>query len=180
MKKNINNNKIDYLEIYRQAHNNAIGLLQESKLLFDNKYYPRAYFLAYTALEEISKSQHAADVYTGFSKEEDFIKSFAHHRRKIKRVTWAYLDANSSFYNQVWLGPNIDDVEKIAPAKPLWKKRLDSLYVGINSDKIRFPANKIRRNDALGIIHIVETALHQIWDMVENWGHQIGTKGFMK
>ena len=43
----------DYLEIYRAAHNNAADLLREAELLFDNKYFARAYVLAFTALEEI-------------------------------------------------------------------------------------------------------------------------------
>jgi AbiV family abortive infection protein len=35
--------------------------------------YARAFFLAFTALEEISKSQLAADVVTGFMSEDEFL-----------------------------------------------------------------------------------------------------------
>jgi len=66
--------KDNYLEIYRVAHNNASDLLEEAELLFNHKYFARAYALAFTALEEISKSQFAADVFTDLCKEEDFNK----------------------------------------------------------------------------------------------------------
>lgn len=61
--------KEKFLELYRIAHNNAVDLLAEAEILFANKKYARAYFLAFTGLEEIAKSQLAADVFTGFIKE---------------------------------------------------------------------------------------------------------------
>jgi AbiV family abortive infection protein len=127
-----------------------------------------------------SKSQHAADVYTGHSKEEDFRKSYRKHQDKIDRIAWAHLDANSYPDNLIWLGPDIDDVEKIAPSEPLWKKRLASLYIDIDDVGITSPNDKITENDAREIIHIVNVALKRIWEITEYWGHQIGTKGFMK
>src|ERR1035441_1349050 len=50
-----------YLTLHRAAHNNAIDLLAEAEILFERERYSRAYSLAFTALEEISKSQLAAD-----------------------------------------------------------------------------------------------------------------------
>lgn len=167
-----------YWEIYRQSHNNAAALLTEARLLFENGHYARAYFLAYTALEEISKSQHAADVYTGYSNEVDFDRSFAKHNLKIMRVGWAYYEAKD--HPTSWIGPDLDDVEHIVVEEPLWKKRQDSMYVGLLDSKVITPKSSITKKDARGIIHILETALEQIIQMTEYWGHQIGTKGFMK
>jgi len=173
--------KLDYFEIYRRAHKNAADLLKESKILFDNKCYPRAYFLAYTALEEISKSQYAADVFTNFSKEEDFHKSYKSYQDKIGRIIWAHNDANSYPHNRIWLGPDIDDVVMIAPSEPLWEKRQNSLYVGFEHNNLNIPQEKITENDAMEIIHIVDTAFERIWEVSgEFGGNQIGTKGFMK
>lgn len=136
--------------------------------------------MAFTSLEEISKSQFAADVFTNFSKEEDFVNFYRNHKEKIERIGWAHYDANSYPHNIIWVGPDRDDVEKIEASKPLFEKRNNSLYVGINGDAIVLPKNEIIENDVKEILHIVETAFQRIWEMIEYWGHNIGTKGFMK
>jgi AbiV family abortive infection protein len=46
-----------FLALYRAAHNNDVDLIQEAEVLFEHGRYRRAYALAFTALEEISKSQ---------------------------------------------------------------------------------------------------------------------------
>jgi len=56
------NKKLNFYSIHASTHNNAIELLSEAEILFEKKRYARAYFLAFTGLEEISKSQLAADV----------------------------------------------------------------------------------------------------------------------
>ena len=174
--------KVEYLKLYNAALNNAKDLKREAEILFENKAYARAYFLSYSALEEISKSQFAADVYTGFEKEEKFINFYRNHNKKMNRMKWAHLDANDSHYNLKWIGPGKDDMEQINVDAPKFKKRSESLYVDVdfNKNNILIPEKEISKDDAEGIIHIVDVALYQIWDMTENWGHQIGTKGFMK
>lgn len=176
-----NKKKCDYFEIHKQAHANAAELLKEAKILFDNKCYPRAYFLAYTALEELSKSQHAADVFTDFSKERDFNESYKNHHDKIERIRWAHNDAIAWPHNFIWLGPDIDDFEKIAPSEPSWEKRQNSLYVGADHSNINIPKKEITQDDAREIIHIIDTAFERIWEVSgEFGGNQIGTRGFMK
>jgi AbiV family abortive infection protein len=172
--------KLDYFEIYKKAHKNAIELLKEAKILFEKECYSRAYFLAFTALEEISKSQFAADVYTSFSKEEDFLSFYRNHKDKIKRINWAHYDANSYPHNTIWIGPDRDDVEIIEASKPLFKKRNNSLYVGIENTKIILPDEEIKEKDVKEIIHIADVAFERIWEVTEYWGNNIGTKGFMK
>ena len=174
--------KTEYFDIYISAYNNALDLLSEAKILFDNKCFPRAYFLAFTALEEISKSQIAADVYTGLVTEEEFIQQYREHEAKINRMAWAHEDANSSPHCYRWVGPDRDDVEEIVSRMPKLKRRMNSLYVGLNLKDMKpiLPEEKITKEDAKGIIHIVDVALFKIMEMTEYWGHQIGTKGFMK
>jgi len=175
--------KNDYLEIYKTAHNNAADLLREAELLFDHKYFARTYASAFTAIEEISKSQFAADVFTGLCKEDDFNNFYRDHRSKIERVAWAHLDANSYPHNMKWVGPDVDDVERINPQEPDFQKRQDSLYVGIDfkNQKIIRPIEQITEADAKEMLRIVEVALDRIWEVSgEFGGNQIGTKGFMK
>ena len=175
--------KNDYLEIYRVAHNNAADLLREAELLFDHKYFARAYVLAFTALEEIQKSQFAADVFTGLCAEREFEKFYRDHKRKIERVIWAHADANSYPHNLKWVGPDIDDLERIVSQEPDFGKRLDALYVGVDfkNQKIIKPEEQITDKDAKEMMRLVEVALERIWEVSgEFGGNQIGTKGFMK
>jgi len=175
--------KIDFLEIYRTAHNNAADLLREAELLFEHKHFARAYALAFTAIEEISKSQFAADVFTGLQKEEDFEKFYRNHKEKIGRIAWAHLDANSYTHNLKWVGPDVDDLERINPKEPCFDKRQDALYIGVDfqNRKIIKPEEQVSEADAKEMIRIVEVALERIWEVSgEFGGNQIGTKGFMK
>lgn len=173
--------KIDFYRIYVEAHNNASDLLREAEILFEKEKYARAYFLAYTGLEEISKSQMAADVATGFIKEDVFWKHYRKHDSKISGVEWAHVDANTPPYNKVWFGPDVDDVEGISPSEPIWEKRQKSLYVDVNNDLLISPKEQITPDDARDIMHILSTALYRIWEVSgEFGGNQIGTKGFMK
>ena len=172
-----------FLEIYNAGNKNASDLLKCAGILCNKGHFPQAYFLAYTALEEISKSQFSADVFTGMEKEEEFIKFFRNHRDKITNIDWAHCDATSYPYKYKWTGPDIDDVEEMNPDKPLFNKRQSALYVDIdflNSLVIK-PVDVIEEKDARDIIHIVEVALQRIWEITgEFGGMQIGTKGFMK
>lgn len=175
--------KNNFLEIYRVAHNNAADLLREAELLYDNKCSARAYALAFTALEEISKSQFAADVFTGLYTEEEFKEFYRDHKRKIERTKWAHEDANSYPHNLKWIGPDVDDIERMPPQEPNFHKRQGALYVGIDFDKkkITKPIEQISDTDAREMIRVVEVALERIWEVSgEFGGNQIGTKGFMK
>ncbi len=170
-----------YHKIYASAHNNAIDLLREAELLFGNKAYPRAYAIAYTAIEEISKSQFAADVYTGLHTEEEFRDFYRSHSRKLDRVQWVHKDANSWPYNLRWIGPDQDDVERIAPGQPVFSKRQGSMYVDadFSNMSVASPSESVSEKDAKEMIQLVEVAINRIVDVEEEQG-RIGTKGFMK
>ena len=171
-----------YYKIYSSAHKNAFDLYNEAELLYEHKHYPRAYALAFTALEEISKSQFAADVATRFENESDFKKFYRDHNKKIKRMGWAHLDANSYQYQRRWRGPDHEDIEILSPEEPFFDKRQNAMYVDVNFDDetVVSPGYEISAQDAREIIHVVEIALQRIWETTEYWGHQIGTKGFLK
>lgn len=79
----------EYLPLYKIAHNNAGVLLSEAEILLERGKYIRAFFLGLTALEEIAKSQLAADVFTGFPVRRNF------------RITTAVTQRRSAG----WLGP---------------------------------------------------------------------------
>ena len=66
----------------------------QAEVLFERKNFARAYFLAFTGLEEIAKSQLAADVLTGYIEEKVFWEYFKNHKKKIGRMVWASLDAD--------------------------------------------------------------------------------------
>ncbi len=160
-----------FYQLYVASHNNAVSLLKEAEILFANKCYSRAYSLAFTALEEISKSQLAADVYTELIPEQDFQDAYRDHRAKIKRMAWATADAKRYF--------SVDG-ELIEVEEPTFASRNDAMYVNLRDGKIVAPSNVIGLEAAKGIIHTVDVALQRITEMTDLWGHQIGTKGFMK
>jgi AbiV family abortive infection protein len=172
-----------FLKIYNAGNKNATDLLKAAEVLCAKGHFPQAYALAFTALEEISKSQFAADVFTRLQTEEKFKKFYRNHIEKITGVGWAHHDANSYPHKYKWVGPDMDDVEEMNPDKPLFKKRQDALYVDIDfsAETISQPGQLVSEKDARDIIHIGEVALERIGEITgELGGMQIGTKGFMK
>jgi hypothetical protein len=57
---------------------------------------------------------------------------------------------------------------------------MDAMYVSINGQVVISPSDVISPEPARGIIHTGKVAIQRIWEVTEYWGHQIGTKGFMK
>jgi len=161
-----------FLALYHSALANAGELVTEAEILFEAGKFARAYMLAFTALEEISKSQLAADVFTGFITEAEFLEHYRDHKKKIGRMAWATEDAK--WYLDEPDGQYVDvDAPKVM-------NRMDALYVSLQGNRVISPSEIIGRHDARGIIHTVNVALQRILETTEVWGHQIGTKGFMK
>ena len=162
-----------YLEIYQASLGESIKLLGEAELLLENESYERAYFLGFSSLEEISKSQMAADVFTGLMKEEEFQKNYTKHNKKISRIEWIKLDGNS-------LPQFSGDGIKIMNFD--FNKKLKSMYVDSNFDlkKLSTPSESVSKSDAENIIKAVKVGLSRIYEVTIENGEQIGTKGFMK
>ena len=70
-----------YLQTYFASLDQAYKLLEEAELLYKNESFHRAFFLGISALEEISKSQMAADVYTGLLNEDHFKSAYKDHKK---------------------------------------------------------------------------------------------------
>ena len=156
--------------MYVAAHNNALKLLEEAELLLENNSFARAFMLAFSGLEEIAKSQLAADVYTGYITEADFKSHFTDHKKKIGRVLWATLDANEhSLYTE----------EELEALHPKFKDRSAALYCDFSNGKVTSPDDVITKDDATRIIMTLETAITRIVEVEHSQGI-MGTKGFMK
>ena len=162
----------EFLALYNASLKNATELLAEAEILFEREKFARAYVLAFTALEEISKSQLAADVFTGLITDEEFNECFRDHRKKIERMAWATEDAK---HYLAMPEEHYIEVQEITFAS-----RQSALFVGFKNEKIVSPSAVIGREAARSIIHTAQGAIQRIIEMVEFWGHQIGTKGFMK
>lgn len=163
------------LGVYSACLAEAKSLYSDAKLLFDNSSYKRAYFLGLSALEEISKSQLAADVYTGYIEEDKFKKSYRDHKAKIERVEWIKIDGNDIPMYHLESAPiEIQSFDYI--------KKLKSLYVDVDfkTGNISIPSKAIDRQDALSVLRAIEVGFNRIYEVTIKEGEQIGTKGFMK
>ncbi|MBK7808831.1 MAG: AbiV family abortive infection protein [Saprospiraceae bacterium] len=162
-----------YLGIYQASLSESVKLLGEAELLLENESYERAYFLGFASLEEISKSQMAADVFTGIMKEEDFQKDYTKHNKKISRVEWIKIDGNSL---PQFTGDGIEIMNFD------FSKKLKSMYVDSDFDlkKLSTPSESVSKSDAENIIKAVKVGLSRIYEVTIENGEQIGTKGFMK
>jgi len=154
----------EYQQLYRVANNNALDLLAEAKILFGMGRYAGAFFLAFAALEEISKSQLAADVVTEFISEDEFLDHYRCHPKKIGRMAWATEEA------QRYLDMDLQH--------PDISSRANALYVSLKDKKVQTPTDAITKEDAQGIIRTAEVALDSITTN-DFMGYAIGSKGFM-
>jgi AbiV family abortive infection protein len=148
------NSKDSFLKVYTAAHNNAVDLLSEAEILFEKGKYARAYFLAFTGLEEIAKSQLAADVFTSFTEESEFWKVFRDHKKKIGRMAWASMDAEQylDLEKETYL-----DIERPTPVR-----RMHGLYVHFDEGNVKSPKDLINEADARAIIHTLRVAIDRI------------------
>ena len=127
--------------------------------------YARAFFLAFTALEEISKSQLPADVVTEFISEDEFLDHYRCHPKKIERMAWVTEEA------QRYLDIDLQH--------PDISSRANALYsLSIKDKKVQTPTDAITKEDAQGIIRTAEVALDSITTN-DFMGYAIGSKGFM-
>ena len=153
------------LGTYKRADENAIALLEEARFLADKGRFARAFALAATALEEIGKSQYAADVYTGFIAPDDFEKNLRNHRHKTRYAGRAVL---SGGLQRPLLGDE-------TAAKKIFERRNEALYAS--------PANKVEDDDfghdAATMIDYGEAWIERIRSQ-EEISERIGTKAFLK
>lgn len=153
------------LDTYRWARRNAVRLLEEARILTDAGRHARAFALAATSLEEIGKSQYAADVHTGFVSYEHFDRAIRDHTFKS-----AYQARGVELAAEVT--PVLMD-EAMGPT--LFARRNESLYAS--------PSGEIEdsdfEQDARVLIGYCEAWLRRIHRQ-ESMAERIGTKAFLK
>src|ERR1700704_465305 len=138
----------EFLALYNASLKNAAELTEEAEILFEREKYARAYALAFTALEEISKSQLAADVFTELISDEEFQECFRDHRKKIARMAWATEDAKRYLA--------MPEEDHIAIEEPTFVNRMDAMYVGFKEAKVASPSDVIDRDAARSIVHTAQ------------------------
>jgi len=143
--------------------------LNEAELLLNNGHYPRAFFLALTAFEEIGKSQIVADYYTRCVAKEEFEKAFKDHKLKIA-FHERYIDIESG-----------DLTYDRNTARELYEKRLQALYVQCNSElDSQRPSEMITKIDAQHVIDQVKQEFNE--SISAEWlnSPRIGSKASFK
>lgn len=153
------------LDTYRRAGDNAASLLEEAHILSSVGRHSRAFALAATALEEIGKSQYAADVYTGFIPHEGFETNIRDHRLKT-----GY--ANRVVQFGTIIEPFLRDKDT---AETVFQRRNDSLYASSSN----MPDDAVFEDDAHTMIDYCEAWLDRIRRQ-EEIAERIGTRAFLK
>lgn len=161
--------KMEYIDLYKACLKESYDLISEAQLLFDNKFYPRAYFLAFSALEEIAKSQLAADVFTGLKCEEAYHIIQNNHQKKVDRVEW--IRVNLITINE--------DLSRLTSTFDCGKK-FRVMYPELIDGVVVRPEDNVTPEEVENLIKAGLLGLQEIYNVTICDGNQIGTKGFMK
>lgn len=165
--------KMELLELYDACMNNAHGLINEAKLLLDNKHYARAFFLALTSFEEIGKGQMVADYFNDCITEEEFGNSFRDHSIKMS-------------YNNRYISIPTDSKEPARleyhpkNSKAFVEARMSALYVHYKGKYIpSTPEQQVDKKLAQTMIRRVEEEISSI-NFALYLNQRIGSKGLFK
>ena len=161
------------LDLYSACLKNASELLEEAVLLLSNGHHPRAYFLAYTAMEELGKSQVVADYFYDMVSKAEFEAAFRDHRFKA-----AYVKR----YVQITDNHKGDWFIEYDPRSTghYTQERNRSLYIEHLPDHTpQFPVQMISPESANELIAAAKEYLSEIIKM-EHITERIGTKAFTK
>lgn len=161
------------LRLYYACLENARGLLEEAELLLQRGSVARAFALAFTAYEEIGKSQVVADFYNDQVAESEFASAFCLHALKL-----AYLERVVHLSGGPFPEGTIEyDVRKL---NLLTARRNDALYVNrVNGFEPQAPADIITADQAREMIDAGYKEIESIaW--AEELNGRIGSKGLFK
>jgi len=160
------------VNLYRACQNNAIGLLEDSRILLDKKRYSSAYFMAFTAKEEMHKGGIVADYANGYLTRNEFAKAFYDHNFKISYGGFRFAlkdDGVVVKFNK--LGQEM--------AHSL-KHRTDSLYVSFGQNFVpQLPGEKINRKLVAKLIETIEDEFEEIIQN-EYFTSRIGSDAYLK
>ena len=165
--------KLWVLDLYAACLSNARDLLQEAELLVSHGHAPRAYFLAFTALEELGKSQVVADYFNGLVSDAEFDAAFRDHAFKAAYIN-RYVQIPKDL-DQEWF----IEYDKGA-AKRHVVDRGRALYIERKPDNApQLPKEEISIANAQELIASARKYLQAIQRM-EYLTERIGTKAFTK
>lgn len=156
----------EVLSVFNASRDNLSDLITEAKLLFEHGHHPRSFFTSVLALEELGKSQLAADYYSGIISKDEYDKAFRSHPTKTSYAERKMLFDNGGktrLYYDVELGRMIEGA------------RQSSLYVSASST----PKAVITQSHAKKILEIVEKRFDEI--LHAEWlNGRIGSKAIFK
>ncbi|MGI6005477.1 MAG: AbiV family abortive infection protein [Christensenellales bacterium] len=156
---------------------NIASLIEESQVLLENGFYPRAFLLGYMALEEMGKLLLVSDCITGVASENEMKKGFHDHNHKV-----------GYWHNTCELIP--DPSRKTTEAtikysgdrfKYLFEMRNKSAYVNYVGDdySVCSPQREITEENAIEMLNHVSKGFTKLL-MFEDINERIGSKAFYK
>lgn len=155
------------LTVFHTSKANSRKLLEEARLLLENKSYARAIALAIMSYEELGKSQIAADYYTGILPEAEYNKAFKAHRKTAYANRYAAIGNHEKVKHGYFVDNSI--------AKTLEAIRQSALYV----DEDNNPSDNFNEGDASLIINKIDQH-HRAIDYAEWLNDRIGSKALFK
>ena len=152
-------------EMYVACWNNAVDLLNEAKLLYQNGRYARSVALGISAWEELGKSQIAADYYSGVVSDLIYNEAFRNHGAKTSYLVRTGVAGLGNF--TVATQPEI--------GKRLEKIRQNALYVSETNE----PKEVFKKEHAEFVHERVKEHLEYI-RFAEEFNGRIGSKALFK
>lgn len=161
-----------YTELGRAAFENAVALLEDSRILFKNGRYQRAYVLAVLAMEELAKFVLCKAYVTGYVTDQS-LRSFGGFERVIrshfpKQVTFLFTRAlKTSGITLLFLGIswNLTMKARAAGAREagvfdiVERTKQDALYVDLREGKVIVPENQVGEKKTYELMKEVEEAI---------------------
>jgi len=161
------------LDLHDACLRNARELLDEATQLLEHGHAARAYFIAFTALEEFGKSQIAADYFSEMVSDNEFIAAFRDHRMKLAYIERVVTVPDHP--NGPW---TIEYDQAVSEAK--LRTRMDALYVRYDQDYSPIaPAESITSEDASLLIDDLGKGLEK-YRQICIMSERIGTKAYTK
>ncbi|MFO1315493.1 MAG: AbiV family abortive infection protein [Burkholderiales bacterium] len=161
------------LDLYAACLSNASDLLEEAELLAQHGRAPRAYFLAYTAMEELGKSQVVADYFNDLVAEAEFEAAFRNHVFKAAYIN-RYVPIPKDLDQQWFI-----EYDKAAVKRHV-TDRGRALYIECKPNNTpQLPKEEISKASANEMIASARKYLEAIRRM-EYLTERIGTKAFTK
>jgi AbiV family abortive infection protein len=171
VKININN----LWQLRLDCFENAGSLIKESELLFRNGFYPRSFFLSFTALEEYGKYLVICDYIKGIASFNELTSVFLDHSVKI-----AYAHSNAELKKLKFGKYEATLVYNASEYKDWIKYRNMSIYCGKDKDFYGIiPKYKIDKSLAKNMLKRAKKEQQAIISM-EGINERIGSEAFYK